>query len=192
MLLLKKRLKIWEAIRKGHLPFSPEVKEHYNNLLDQKQKAAADRKANFAKWESNKPAQAQKLKHFLSGDLPEIPWNNIPQKENPASRDASAAVLSVLADQVENMIVASADLSNSDKTDAFLKKTTAFKHHDFSGAFLQAGVSELTMAALSIGMALHGGVIPACATFFAFSDYMKPAIRVCALMGNARDFYLDA
>ncbi len=160
----------------------PEVKEHYDKLLKQKESAAADRKTNFAKWESNYPEQAAKLKHFLSGNLPDIPWDDIPQKENPASRDASAAVLAVLADRVENMIVASADLSNSDKTNAFLNKTTEFKYQDFSGAFLQAGVSELTMAALSIGMALHGGVIPACATFFAFSDYMKPAIRVCALM----------
>ncbi|NLZ74084.1 MAG: transketolase, partial [Bacteroidales bacterium] len=103
-------------------------------------------------------------------------------KADSATRNASATVLSHLAEQVENMIVASADLSNSDKTDGFLKKTKAFKKGDFSGAFLQAGVSELTMACLSIGMSLHGGVIPACATFFVFSDYMKPAIRMAALM----------
>ncbi|MFC2116882.1 transketolase, partial [Bacteroidota bacterium] len=83
---------------------------------------------------------------------------------------------------VENMIVASADLSNSDKTDGFLKNTTGFKQNDFSGAFLQCGVSELTMAALANGIALHGGVIPVCATFFVFSDYMKPAVRLAALM----------
>nr|MBP9054940.1 transketolase [Saprospiraceae bacterium] len=86
------------------------------------------------------------------------------------------------AENVGNMIVSSADLSNSDMTDGFLKKSKAFTHHDFSGAFLQAGVSELTMAALCTGMALHGGVIPVCATFFAFSDYMKPVLRVAALM----------
>jgi transketolase len=80
------------------------------------------------------------------------------------------------------MIVASADLSNSDKTDGFLKKTTAFKKNDFSGAFLQAGVAEFTMAAIANGMALHGGVIPVVATFFVFSDYMKPAVRLSCLM----------
>ncbi|MDD3789811.1 MAG: transketolase, partial [Petrimonas sp.] len=53
---------------------------------------------------------------------------------------------------------------------------------DFNGAFLQAGVSELTMAALCVGMSLHGGVISACGTFFVFSDYMKPVIRVAAIM----------
>ena len=71
---------------------------------------------------------------------------------------------------------------NSDKTDGFLKKTHAFTKDDFTGAFLQAGVSELTMACCCLGMALHGGVIAACATFFVFSDYMKPAIRMAALM----------
>ncbi|MFA5651731.1 MAG: transketolase C-terminal domain-containing protein, partial [Proteiniphilum sp.] len=106
----------------------------------------------------------------------------IEQKSDSATRAASATVLSVLAEEVENMVVASADLSNSDKTDGFLKKTKAFSKDDFSGAFLQVGVSEFTMSCLSIGMSLHGGVIPACGTFFAFSDYMKPSIRVAALM----------
>jgi len=91
-------------------------------------------------------------------------------------------VLGVFAEKIGNMIVASADLSNSDKTDGFLKKTKAFAKGDFSGQFLQMGVSEFTMACIMNGMALHGGVIPACGTFFVFSDYMKPAIRLSALM----------
>ncbi len=107
----------------------------------------------------------------------------VQQKDNSATRAASSAVLAAFAGKVENMIVASADLSNSDKTDGFLKKTTAFKKGDFNGSFLQAGVSELTMACLANGMALHGGVIPVCGTFFVFSDYMKPAVRLAALMG---------
>ena len=114
--------------------------------------------------------------------MPAINWEEIEQKSDQATRAASANVLSVLAENVENMIVGSADLSNSDKTDGFLKKTTSLQQGDFSGAFLQAGVSELTLAALSVGMSLHGGVIPACGTFFVFSDYMKPVIRVAALM----------
>ena len=104
------------------------------------------------------------------------------QKPGQATRAASATVLGMLAEKVENLIVSSADLSNSDKTDGFLKKTKAFARGDFSGAFLQAGVAELTMACLCIGMSLHGGVIAACATFFVFSDYMKPAVRMAALM----------
>ena len=119
---------------------------------------------------------------FLSGQTPELDFSKIEQKENIATRAASAGVLSFLADQVENLIVASADLSNSDKTDGFLKKTKPLTKGDFSGAFLQAGVSELTMAALASGMMLHGGVIVAVGTFFAFSDFMKPAVRLAAIM----------
>ena len=80
------------------------------------------------------------------------------------------------------MIVSSADLCNSDKTDGFLKHTHIISRGDFTGRFLQAGVSELTMACLCIGMTLHGGIITAMGTFFVFSDYMKPAIRMAALM----------
>lgn len=159
-----------------------DVAEYYQEVLEQKKKAAKRRKSDFKKWEKEQPDLAVKYRHFLSGKLPDIHWDQIQTKSNDATRNASGAVLSHLAGAVENMIVASADLANSDKTENFLKKTTAFRHGDFSGAFLQAGVSELTMAALATGMALHGGVIPACATFFAFSDYMKPAIRVAALM----------
>jgi transketolase len=122
------------------------------------------------------------MQQWFDGYVPAIDWAAIEQKPNQATRAASATVLGVLAKQVENMIVSSADLSNSDKTDGFLKHTHSIKKGDFSGAFLQAGVSELTMACLCIGMTLHGGVTAACATFFVFSDYMKPAIRLAALM----------
>lgn len=132
-------------------------------------------------WAKENPELATKLEFFFSGKT-NVNWDAIVQKPNQSTRAASATVLSELAKNVENMVVASADLSNSDKTDGFLKNTKAFKRGDFSGAFLQAGVSELTMAAISIGMSLHGGVIAACATFFVFSDYMKPAIRMAALM----------
>jgi transketolase len=165
-------------------PFTifPDVAEYYGNVLKQKKKDAKKRKDTYKAWAKEQPAKAEKYQFFLSGQLPELDWNAVQPKANAATRNASGAVLGFLAGKVENLIVASADLSNSDKTDSFLKKTTAFKKGDFSGAFLQAGVSELTMAALATGMALHGGIIPACATFFAFSDYMKPAMRVCALM----------
>lgn len=142
----------------------------------------AKRHETKAKWEKEHPELSQKLQQFFSKEAPVIDWSKIEQKPNQATRAASATVLSALAQQVENMIVSSADLSNSDKTDGFLKKTHAIQKGDFSGAFLQAGVSELTMACVCIGMALHGGVIPACGTFFVFSDYMKPAVRMAALM----------
>ena len=135
-----------------------------------------------AQWASENPEKAAKLNRWFSGKAPIIDWSKIEQKPDQATRTASATCLSLLAKQVDNMIVSSADLSNSDKTDGFLKQTHALTRNDFSGAFLQAGVAELTMACLCLGMALHGGVIAACATFFVFSDYMKPAIRMAALM----------
>jgi transketolase len=159
-----------------------EVEQLYAKRKEELKKIIAMRKAEQATWEKTNPEMAKKLFFWLSGKTPAIDWAAIEQKLGQATRVASSTVLSVLAQQVENMIVTSADLSNSDKTDGFLKCTTAIVRNDFSGAFLQSGVSELTMACISNGMALYGGVIAACGTFFVFSDYMKPAIRMAALM----------
>lgn len=165
-------------------PFAifPEVAALYEARRNELKDIVAAKKAKKAEWAAAHPDLAAKMEKWFSGTVPEIDWNAVVQKSGSATRAASATVLGVLAEQVENMVVASADLSNSDKTDGFLKKTHAFVKGDFSGAFLQAGVSELTMACCCIGMALHGGVIPACGTFFVFSDYMKPAVRMAALM----------
>ena len=174
----------------NHLGGNPEnpfvifddVKELYARRAEELKAIAAKRKAEEAAWATANPEKAAAQAEWFSGKAPKIDWTKVQQKSGDATRNASAAVLSVLAEQVPNMIVASADLSNSDKTDGFLKKTHALKAGDFSGAFFQAGVAELTMACCCIGMALHGGVIPACGTFFVFSDYMKPAVRMAALM----------
>jgi transketolase len=159
-----------------------ETKEIYAARAKELEQIVAAKQAAKAKWAAENVELAHKLDAFFAGKTPNVDWTKIVQKPNQSTRAASATVLAELAKQVENMIVASADLSNSDKTDGFLKQTTAFAPGDFSGAFLQAGVAELTMACVCIGMSLHGGVIPACATFFVFSDYMKPAIRMAALM----------
>ncbi len=160
----------------------PEVAELYAKRAKELEAIVAERYAAKAEWAKANPELAAKMDLWFSGKASVIDWKAIEQKPNQATRAASATVLGVLATQVENMIVSSADLSNSDKTDGFLKKTHAFVKGDFSGAFLQAGVAELTMACVCIGMSLHGGVIVACGTFFVFSDYMKPAIRMAALM----------
>ncbi|MBP5170923.1 MAG: transketolase [Bacteroidales bacterium] len=159
-----------------------DVKALYAKRAEELKKIAAERYAEEKAWAAANADKAAQLQNWLAGKTPKVDWKAVQQKANDATRNASAAVLSVLAEQVPNMICASADLSNSDKTDGFLKKTTAFQKGDFSGAFFQAGVAELTMACCCIGMALHGGVIPACGTFFVFSDYMKPAVRMAALM----------
>jgi len=161
----------------------PEVAQYYREVLQKKSAVAKARKEEEKKWAAAHPEQGKKLELYFIGKTPEIKPEQIIQKDDIATRSASSNVLSWLAQNVENMIVASADLSNSDKTDGFLKNTKAFTRGDFSGAFIQAGVAELTMAAIANGIALHGGVIVACGTFFVFSDYMKPAVRLAALMG---------
>ena len=165
-------------------PFTifPEVAELYAKRAEELKKIVAGKYAAKAEWAKANPELAAKLTEFFSGKAPKVNWDAIEQKAGGATRAGSATVLGALATQVENMIVSSADLSNSDKTDGFLKKTHAFKKGDFSGAFLQAGVSELSMACICIGMSLHGGIIAACGTFFVFSDSMKPALRMAALM----------
>lgn len=165
-------------------PFAvfPEVEALYAKRRAELEAIMVERRAVKKAWAEAHPDLAAKMQRWFSGEAPAINWEAIQQKPNQATRGGSATCLGVLAENVENMIVASADLSNSDKTDGFLKKTHALKRGDFTGAFFQAGVAELTMACVCIGMSLHGGVIAACGTFFVFSDYMKPAMRMAALM----------
>lgn len=160
----------------------PEVEKLYSDRREELRKIVAKRHEEERKWAEEHADKAALLKEWFSGKAPEVDWSGLEQKRDSATRAASSACLSVLAEQVPNMICASADLSNSDKTDGFLKKTHNIVRGDFSGAFFQAGVSELTMACMCIGMMLHGGVITAMGTFFVFSDYMKPALRMAALM----------
>ena len=159
-----------------------EVKELYAERAEALKGIVEERRAEEKAWADNNSEKAAEVAAWFENKAPEIDWSKVSQKENDATRNASGAVLAQLARQVPNMICSSADLSESDKTISFLKETHAFTKGDFSGAFLQAGVAELTMACCCIGMALHGGVIAACATFFVFSDYMKPAVRMAALM----------
>lgn len=160
----------------------PEVKKLYDDRAAELREYANNYYVKYRAWKEANPTTAAEYEAYMSGETPCLDWSLVEQKAGDSTRGASAKVLSFLAENVGNMIVSSADLSNSDKTDGFLKKTHALKKGDFTGQFLQAGVSELTMACLCMGMALHGGIIPACATFFVFSDYMKPAVRLAALM----------
>lgn len=159
-----------------------DVKELYAKRNAELREIVKERHAAEEEWRKANPEKAEQMKAWFSGDAPKVDWSTLVQKRDIATRVASANCLGVLAEQVPNMVCSSADLCNSDKTDGFLKKTHELAPDDFTGAFFQAGVSELTMACVCIGMYLHGGVIPACGTFFVFSDYMKPAIRMAALM----------
>ncbi len=159
-----------------------EVDEYYQRILSVKRTAVEEFTAAEKEWRQKEPEAAARLDHWLGGGRPDLNWDSITCKPGGSTRESSGTVLSYLAQRVDNMIVMSADLANSDKTDGFLKYRKPFGYQDFSGGFLHAGVSELSMAAIANGMALHGGVIPACGTFFVFSDYMKPALRLACLM----------
>jgi transketolase len=159
-----------------------DVAELYASRKEELRRIVAKRHEAEKKWAEENPDKARELQNYISGKLPELDWKSIPLKAGMATRNASAAVLGYLAERLGNMIVSSADLANSDKTDGFLKKTRAMTADDFGGAFLQSGVAELTMASIMNGISLHGGMYAACGTFFVFSDYMKPAIRMSALM----------
>lgn len=164
-------------------PFTifPEVKALYEKSLEEKRKAVALKNKQFEEWKTNNPELAIRFEKIISGDVPEIDFSKFEIKPNGATRGASGTILGYFPALIENMVVISADLANSDKTDGFLKKSKPLTGNDFSGAFLHAGVSELTMASVANGMALHD-LIPVCGTFFVFSDYMKPAVRMAALM----------
>jgi transketolase len=165
-------------------PFSvfPEVTAHFAAVRERATAGAQAKKLEQAAWEKQNPAPAEKFRRFVSGKLPDIDWNSIEQKPGIATRAASGKMLSLFSEKIENMIVSSADLANSDNTEGFLKHAQVFSRDNFNAGFLQAGVSELTMAGIMNGLALHGGIIPVCGTFFVFSDYMKPAVRLAALM----------
>ena len=161
----------------------PEVADLYEARLKELEGIAAIRHEEEEAWAKQNAEKAVLLKDWFCGKLPQIDWKSIEQKPNDATRNASSTCLALLAKQVPNMIVSSADLCNSDKTDGFLKGgATVISRDNYGGNFLQAGVAELTMACCCIGIMLHGGAIAACGTFFVFSDYMKPAIRMAALM----------
>lgn len=159
-----------------------DVQKLYDDRKAELRTIVAKRHTEEEAWRKANPTLAAQMDEWFSEKAPKIDWSRLQQKRDIPSRNASAACLGVLAEQVPNMIVASADLSNSDKTDGFLNKTHSLTRGDFSGAFFQAGVSELAMGCMCIGMMLHGGVITAMGTFFVFSDYMKPAVRMAALM----------
>ncbi len=159
----------------------PEVLEGVKLRQDELRGIVAQRRAAKAGWAAANPELAATYERFFSNESWPVDWEAIDLPAGLASRNASAKVMEVLAQRIPNLVMMSADLADADKTEAFLKKTRIFRKGDFGGQFLQAGVAELTMAALAVGMTLHGGVRAGCGTFFAFSDYMKPVIRLAAL-----------
>ncbi|QOY34569.1 transketolase [Anaerobacillus isosaccharinicus] len=135
-------------------------------------------------YEAQYPELASELKLAISGDLPEGWDQNLPVyeggKDNVATRSSSGEVLNALANNISQIFGGSADLASSNKT--MLKGKGDFTRDDYSGRNIWFGVREFAMGAALNGMALHGGVKVFGATFFVFSDYLRAAIRLSALM----------
>lgn len=159
-----------------------DVYDLYEKRNEELRVIVAERRKSYRLWADENPDKARKLQSWFAGEVPEIDYSELVLKDM-ATRAASSNFLALLAKKFENMIVSSADLANSDKTDGYLKGgASVITRENPAGRFLHAGVSELSMAAIMNGIALHGGLIAACGTFFVFSDYMKPAVRMAALM----------
>ncbi len=165
--------------------FVPEdVAAFYGQAVARGEKLEAEYNQLFKAYNKAHPELAAELCHILAGDLPKGWEDAVPTFDAPgsqASRNASGSVLNDLAKVIPNLIGGSADLAPSNKT--VISGSDFIGPDDFSGRNFHFGVREHGMGGILNGMALHGGVIPYGGTFLVFSDYMRPSIRLAALMG---------
>ncbi|KXI33526.1 MULTISPECIES: transketolase [Bacillus] len=180
---LTKEAYSWTFEEDFHVP--SEVYDHFKEAVkDAGQKKEAAWNELFAQYEKEYPELAAQLKLAIEGKLPENWDQEIPVYEagsSLASRASSGEVLNGIAKQVPFFIGGSADLAGSNKTT--IKNTDDFGKNNYAGKNIWFGVREFAMGAALNGMALHGGLRVFGGTFFVFSDYLRPAIRLAALMG---------
>ncbi|QRF33954.1 transketolase [Bacillus safensis] len=173
----------WTFEEDFHVP--SEVYDHFKEAVkDAGQKKEAAWNELFAEYEKEYPELAAQLKLAIEGKLPENWDQEVPVYEagsSLASRASSGEVLNGIAKQVPFFIGGSADLAGSNKTT--IKNTDDFGKNNYAGKNIWFGVREFAMGAALNGMALHGGLRVFGGTFFVFSDYLRPAIRLAALMG---------
>ncbi len=180
---LTKEAYSWTFEEDFHVP--SEVYDHFKEAVkDAGQKKEAAWNEQFAQYEKEYPELAAQLKLAIEGELPENWDQEVPVYEagsSLASRASSGEVLNGIAKQVPFFIGGSADLAGSNKTT--IKNTDDFGKEHYAGKNIWFGVREFAMGAALNGMALHGGLRVFGGTFFVFSDYLRPAIRLAALMG---------
>ncbi|MED3994545.1 transketolase [Peribacillus frigoritolerans] len=161
-----------------------EVKAHFTELKEASEQKEQSWNKLFAQYEKTYPVLAKELMQSINGELPEGWDDDVPQyrmgEDKLATRSSSGEVLNALAKNVPQLFGGSADLSSSNKT--MLKGEGDFSRSNYGGRNIWFGVREFGMGAAVNGMALHGGVKVFGATFFVFSDYLRPAIRLSALM----------
>ena len=182
-LLASKKNLGWPVEPDFYVP--PEVKTSMN-AVNTGTESENQWKELLEKYGENFPDEHQQLIDFIQGRLP-LGWDSeldglFGDQEKPlATRAASGMILNAIADKIKNIMGGSADLGPSNKT--VIKTDRDFSADDYSMRNIHFGVREHSMAAIANGMALHGGVIPYTGTFLQFFDYMKPSMRLAALMG---------
>ncbi|RMF61515.1 MAG: transketolase [Bacteroidetes bacterium] len=179
---LTKRALGWPEDRTFYVP--DEVYAHMQEAIGKGRAAQEAWKERFERYAEVFPEEAATFRAWLEGHLPEGWDADLPVFEpgtSVATRKASGAVLAVLGERLPNLIGGSADLTPSNNT--FIKGRTDFQRDNPAGGYLRFGVREHAMAAICNGLALHGGLRPYGGTFLVFSDYMRPAVRLSALMG---------
>jgi transketolase len=163
----------------------PDVQARFRECLDRGQALETEWEQIFDDFRRHQPEAAAEWRAFIDGRLP-AEWSSClpdfrPQDGPIATRAASGTVLNAVAQKVTNLIGGSADLAPSNKT--FLNGEPEFQKTSYGGRNIRFGVREHAMTAIMSGMMLHGGVRPYGGTFLVFADYMRPAIRLAALMG---------
>lgn len=161
----------------------PEVYDYFARLQERWSSEEASWNELFARWQAAYPALAEEWHRVHQRQLPPDWEKYLPQFEDAkplATREASGIVLNSLARAIPWLIGGSADLSESNRT--YLEGYPPIRRHDYSGRNIHFGVREHAMGAILNGLTLHGGLIPYGGTFLVFSDYMRPALRLAALM----------
>jgi transketolase len=169
-------------------PFTvpPDVLTHFREARERGRQCQQEWQARMETYRQAYPEEARNLAVDLTGDLPEG-WDSglnalfSDDEKSMATREASGRVMNAIADKVHSFMGGSADLAPSTKTSLIDLGDYGFA--DYSGRNMHFGVREHAMGAIASGMALHGGVIPYTGTFLVFYDYMRPPVRLAALMG---------
>ena len=159
------------------------VKAHMEQCVVEGQKHEAEWTALFANYAEAHPELATQFKQWMNGELPADWESSLPEFEvgsKMATRASSGKVINAIAPVIHNLVGGSADLTGSNKTG--IDGSTDFQKETPHGRYFRFGVREHGMASICNGMILHGGVRPYCATFLIFSDYLRPALRLSALM----------
>ncbi len=160
---------------------SQKVREYFKNTRFKLQKERELWEERFNGWAKKFPQKKMQWQQGLSLEIPEnLDFSSIDFNEKTATRNASGKILNFIAEKIPYLVGGSADLSPSTKT--YLNNFSEVQKNFFQGRNIRFGVREHAMAAICNGISLHKGLRPYCSTFLVFSDYMRPAIRLSALM----------